>query len=820
MEEYWLVPVGASMAASNACNNVQQVVQKYQSGELGDHLLAQEFAKAVLDLGIGIPRLNRWTPPPDLAGFKEKLLGYLARFTRANGQLLLSRDAAGYLNTIDEICPLITEARDEVVNKAIASGVADVIGLYARFASTPIDSLASDETPVPSSTASPIATAIPLSLAGTLQPSAPEPIHTGNALRLEEVARWGQGELSGSVLSPDGQMIALMRAQGVTFASGENFEMAAEITTPFEVNFAAFSRGNHLVAIGNRGGDIWLWNRDQSRRLQAFFFPDQIDALALAPAGDFLATGSYGWVYLQPADGSSPTPLFRTSDWSSITGLAFSPDGRLLAVGMPFGGIEIWEIESRSRIQEINTGLSVSNLIFSPDSAKLAGITSSYELVIWNVAGGGTWAQIQADFTGLYGVHTEPLLFDINQEWNKAAVLSEQGALRVHELPSGEPVDQIMLPEKDHQSPFFVAFTPQGDSLAALVADTTSLKTNFMIWSLADATVKSQWMADPAVTSLSVAENGQLAAVGLSDGLVVLRRAGTGLTALSLPKWHMQAVAGLQFTEQDTSLVSLSGGKNILRVWNPATGRPTLNIVDEEFNQFNIKFRLAPDGKSYTQLPMYRVPLRRDGSRVVASINSAGSAKVLYKLELKQKFISLTAVSYDGQSVVGYADGGYWLWSGPSQAARQIIVDEAAPEQMIFSPDGRWLAAATHTGDIKVWDTQSWQLVTQFAHKRREDTRLFPLAQMNQPGPVGALLFSQDGELLVSGGQDGEVRLWQVPGGKLLTALKPANLRNPWRHYEDLQLYPPIQALAFAADASCLYAGDFYGQVHVYAFRK
>jgi WD40 repeat protein len=102
-------------------------------------------------------------------------------------------------------------------------------------------------------------------------------------------------------------------------------------------------------------------------------------------------------------------------------------------------------------------------------------------------------------------------------------------------------------------------------------------------------------------------------------------------------------------------------------------------------------------------------------------------------------------------------------------------------------------------------------------HQRLEPAETFPQYLFNPPDEVNALLFSPDGSLLVSAGRDGQVRLWQLPGGRLLTALLPANLRETVRYHEESHLYPPVLALAFAPDATRLYAGDIYGQVHVYA---
>jgi WD40 repeat protein len=67
--------------------------------------------------------------------------------------------------------------------------------------------------------------------------------------------------------------------------------------------------------------------------------------------------------------------------------------------------------------------------------------------------------------------------------------------------------------------------------------------------------------------------------------------------------------------------------------------------------------------------------------------------------------------------------------------------------QLAFSPDGRWLAAATYGGQIIVWDARAWR-----QHSTREAVAGFS---------VGSLGFTPDSELLIAGGA-GTASIWSV----------------------------------------------------------
>lgn len=66
---------------------------------------------------------------------------------------------------------------------------------------------------------------------------------------------------------------------------------------------------------------------------------------------------------------------------------------------------------------------------------------------------------------------------------------------------------------------------------------------------------------------------------------------------------------------------------------------------------------------------------------------------------------------------------------------------------IVWSPDGKWLAACSASGEIVMLDVETSQLTS---------------VQNTDNQSVDCLAFSQDGQYLAAGGQDGRVKIWRL----------------------------------------------------------
>ncbi len=260
----------------------------------------------------------------------------------------------------------------------------------------------------------------------------------------------------------------------------ERLDKVADFDLPDSfVNTIVFSPDSQTMITGDRNGEVLMWDRETwekttylpARSTRAADSAAQVwywGTLALSPDGNIIANayGDDGVVTGRDQDGQE---LFTFSYGERVYSVAFSSDGKYLAVGGVKSDIIIFDIESQQTVANLVSDHEyICNLVFSPEDKMLL---ASYErpgnvIKTWDT---NTWQEI-ATFTHVTErTDYHDVLFSPDGQEVVIATI-ENVEIVFWDLETMQIVDEF--PEHT-RAPYQIAFSPDGSLLASASDDGT-----------------------------------------------------------------------------------------------------------------------------------------------------------------------------------------------------------------------------------------------------------------------------------------------------------------------------------------------------------
>ncbi|MHB9024511.1 MAG: Ig-like domain-containing protein [Armatimonadota bacterium] len=534
------------------------------------------------------------------------------------------------------------------------------------------------------------------------------------------------------------------------------------------------------------GGDstdktVRLWDRKTGNLLRTFpTMTDMVWACAVSPNNQIVAGGNTGHLTLwRRTDG---VQLFDFSTPRTYA-IAFSADSTMVAAGDNDGHVRIYDTSTGSTLQNLNpqTG-TVRGVAFSPDGSLIA-VAGNSRATIWDVATGSRLLNL-SDGTawqdGAAGVCFSPdastllvggipnagaayvTLWDatIPQQtpYTRTGYLWRQGGAGVHNnyvrVVKFSP-DGAVVYEGGNDSWHFIRDAADGSVIRQLPGMTARIED--AVWT---ADGQEVWSVSENVTTTfhwrSFARDPNANTIGWPGGVdhYIVKAQSDNIRSVAFSH-DLNSVA----TGGDTT------DKNV-KLWNRNTGR--LSWASAAGTEAMWAVAISPNNQFVAA-----------GNRYQVRIHNGTTGAVLYSLPTSSGML-LNALDFSpdsGTLAVGCQDGNVRLYSTSTGNLLSTITPGFALKCVSFSPDGARLAVGG-TGNVATWNVSTGQqeiICTTNSVNVWEDT-------------VNAIgwYYSSDGNTkrLVAGGvhnanTDVKLTAWDatVPGGTL-----PVTITTPlWR---------------------------------------
>jgi WD40 repeat protein/transcriptional regulator with XRE-family HTH domain len=421
-----------------------------------------------------------------------------------------------------------------------------------------------------------------------------------------------------------------------------------------------------------------------------------------------------------------------TETFGGVFSVAFSPDGKLLALGDTNGDIRLYQVSDWKQLLTCNGhGNWVVSLAFSSDSTTLASSSTDHTVKLWDIITGQC---LQA----LYGHDNEVWSVAFSLDGNILASASDDQTIKLWSVKTG----QCLRTLQGHTSwVCSVAFSPDGQTLMSGSDDNT-----IGVWDInTGECLKILQGHHDGIRSVAISPDGYILASGSEDKTVKLWDINTG-ECLKTFYEHSNEVYSVGFSLEGDILASGSYDQTV-RLWSVKTGECLKTLQGHSSWVLSIAFssqnNLLVSG-SYDQ---------------TARLWSVKTGECLKTFQGYTNQIQSIAFNTDGQML---ASGGHdkmlRLWDvNTGQCLKIFQGHRAAVQSIAFSADGQTLASSSHDQTVRLWDVNTGQWLKIFE---------------GHQALVWSVAFCSKGKRLASGSYDQTIRLWNVNTGRVLQILQ------------------------------------------------
>jgi WD40 repeat protein len=489
------------------------------------------------------------------------------------------------------------------------------------------------------------------------------------------------------------------------------------------VIFEAVPQSNNLVA-GKRNGSVELWDLADSQTIELLQENSHvITALAISEDGSFAAVGDDSGKLRVIDLEARKSVVDQMVHEGGITGLKFHPKKSILiSIGA----------DGATRAMDLQSAAATSN------QSVLNKFQSKGRLLA--VAHGGAYAAVAgantveiADLKNRTTLHSLPvegkeiLALAWSAEDRTLLAGDSIGGIYAWRVPSGQKVFDSRI----HEGPIrALAGNAQDSNVISGGADG-----KIRVWDQPGLAESIAELGKVDASQMAVTRNGQLVAIGATDGSIRLVDVEKKNIVATYPAVGKSPIT-IAFSF-DGEWLAAAGVDGVVRVWNVSEGAESLVALE-------------------TGAPVTQLAFTQTGPTLVASMQNGRFQT--WKLPI-QKSQSLAGHTDAITSVASNRSGSQIVTGGNDRVCRlfdadsgqQLRVFEGAQDgitSVVQASDDAWIAASDRAGQISMWRTESGDIAGS--------------VQVSD-GAITKLAGDSSNKLLASASVDGLLRIWRMP---------------------------------------------------------
>jgi WD40 repeat protein len=445
-----------------------------------------------------------------------------------------------------------------------------------------------------------------------------------------------------------------------------------------------------------------------------------VQGIAFSPDGEVLASASNdGTIKLWSRNGELLQTLSGHED--GVLRVIFSPDGQTIASAGYDNTIRLWNLQGEPLKVLTNHESDVWDINFSPDGQTIASASGDHTAKLWNIDG---------EFIATLEGH-ENLVWDVafSPDGKIVASLSDDRTIKLWTL-EGKLLHTLVGHTDDLWD---IEFSPDGQTIA-----TTGVDRTIRLWSLQGDLLHTLIGHEDEIRKVAFSPDGRTLASASRDQTVKLWSIdGTLLHTLT---GHEGDVVHFVTFNPDGKTLASSSSDGAIKIWN-LNGKLLRTLTGHQGWVEELAY--SPDGK---------ILASASGDRTVKLwLIESEFPKILQDHD---RLVTKTVFSPDGKTIAT-ASGDYTikLWKPNGELLRTLEGHQYLVYDIAFSPDSQLIASASEDLTVKLWNLEGQPLKTLEGHT----------------GDVHTVKFSPDGTILASASFDNTAKLWDLNGNLLST---------------------------------------------------